>query len=479
MDSSYRTTVDWQAEPALAPWAQPPEPPPLPEPIEPPLDRETAMPRGFAEWFAISQTLLPALLFLPGSQAYRLPIRVGAYAISLVAFVLWWFDRGGRRGTTRHPAERWLAFVLVCVVLMIAHPLTNSLLSGIAQTLLYFSIFCPLFWAPAYVTTRRQLVRVLAVLLVCNGINSMVGVAQVYNPDRFMPPELSSAYTGNPDALAAETFKGPGGRRLIRPPGLFDTPGAVCGAGTIAALLGLIFCFEPIALWKRAIALAFSLAGISAIYLSHVRASLVTALAMMAAYLALLALQNERKRLATFAGFATAIVVVGLSVATVLGGESIQERFTSLFEESPTEVYYQARGRAARVRVQQPDRQLPARRRAGAVGDDARLLRQPGEPRFERGLGRGPAERLDSRRRRLPVRALQRRAHRHRVLRGESRPHAGAAGGPALVGGGRRRESGHARARLHLHPVRHQHRDAVLVPRRRAARRDGESSRAA
>jgi len=343
MDSSYRTSVDWQAEPALAPWAQPPEPAPLPEPIEPPLDRETAMPRGFAEWFAVSQTLLPALLFLPGSQAYRLPIRVGAYGISLAAFVLWWFDRGGKRAA-RHPAERWLVFVLLCLVLMIAHPLTNSLLSGIAQTLLYFSILCPLFWAPAYVTTRRQLVRVLGILLVCNGINSMVGVAQVYNPDRFMPPELSSAYSGNPDALASVTFEGPDGRRLIRPPGLFDTPGAVCGAGTIAALLGLIFCFEPIATWKRAIALAFSLAGISAVYLSHVRASLVTALAMMAAYLALLALQNERKRLATFAGFATAIVVVGLSLSTVLGGQSIQERVSSLFEEEPTQVYYQARG---------------------------------------------------------------------------------------------------------------------------------------
>src|SRR5580765_8209849 len=54
-------------------------------------------PSGFVEWFAVGQTLLPALLFLPGSQAYRLPIRTGAYAVSLVAFVVWWFDRGGRQ----------------------------------------------------------------------------------------------------------------------------------------------------------------------------------------------------------------------------------------------------------------------------------------------------------------------------------------------------------------------------------------------
>src|SRR4029079_10865619 len=54
------------------------------------------MPSGFVEWFAVGQTLLPALLFLPGSQAYRLPIRTGAYAASLVAFAMWWFDLGDR-----------------------------------------------------------------------------------------------------------------------------------------------------------------------------------------------------------------------------------------------------------------------------------------------------------------------------------------------------------------------------------------------
>src|SRR5580765_5771752 len=61
------------------------------------------LPSGFVEWFALGQTLLPALLFLPGSQVYRLPIRMGAYAVSLYAFGLWWFGRGGRR-RGKHPA---------------------------------------------------------------------------------------------------------------------------------------------------------------------------------------------------------------------------------------------------------------------------------------------------------------------------------------------------------------------------------------
>src|SRR5206468_2961505 len=181
-----------------------------------------------------------------------------------------------------HPGERWLIFVLVVLAASIAHPLTNSLTSGLAQTLLYFAIFCPLFWARSYVTTRRQLVRVILQLLLCNGINSIVGVLQVYDPDRWMPREFAAVLTKN--AVSAATYVGPGGRLIVRPPGLFDTPGAVCSAGTIAALFGLILTLENIALWKRGIALVMAISGISVIYLSHVRISLVVALAMMTAY---------------------------------------------------------------------------------------------------------------------------------------------------------------------------------------------------
>ena len=48
--------------------------------------RTARIPWGFAEVFVISQTALPALLYLPGSQPFRLPIRISAFAISLAAF---------------------------------------------------------------------------------------------------------------------------------------------------------------------------------------------------------------------------------------------------------------------------------------------------------------------------------------------------------------------------------------------------------
>lgn len=311
--------------------------------IDDSLDRESLMPTGLAEWFVVAQTLIPALLYVPGAQSFRLPIRIASYTIALAGFAAWWFKRGAHRSLP-HPSERWLLLAVAYLVVMLFHPLTNGLLAGVAQVMLYVAIFCAVFWAPAYVERPQQLVRILAIMLICNGINSVVGVLQVYDPDRWMPRELSFVYSGSRMAMDIATYIGPDGRRIVRPPGLFDTPGAVCGAGTVAALLGLVFALERFAWWKRLGALALSLAGISAIYLSHVRASLVVTIGMMVVYAATLAVQGERKRLTAFAGLAGALVVVGLLGSVALGGPSIQERFSTLLQDDPGSIYYTSRG---------------------------------------------------------------------------------------------------------------------------------------
>ena len=307
------------------------------------IDHEPLRPTGFIEWFVVAQTALPAMLLLPGSQAFRVPLRIGTYGISLFGLALWWLARSGR-SSDHHPATLWLLIALGWLSLMILHPQTSSLLAGVAQTLLYLAVFGAVFWAPAFVDRPRQLVRLLAIMLVCNGINALVGVLQVYDPDQWMPRELSFAFTTNRDALDAATYVGADGRRIVRPPGLFDTPGAVCGPGTIAALLGLIFALEPFTWWKRAAALAFSLMGIAAIYLSQVRTNLVVAVGMMAVYLIVLLLQGQRQRAVAFGSFAAGIVVSGLVAATLLGGQSIRERFATLLEEDPRDLYYASRG---------------------------------------------------------------------------------------------------------------------------------------
>ena len=77
-------------------------------------------PWGFPEVFVISQTALPALLYLPGTQAFRLSIRVAAFAISL-ARVRLVADHVGRQaaGASRHS---WVAAVMGLLAVMLFHP---------------------------------------------------------------------------------------------------------------------------------------------------------------------------------------------------------------------------------------------------------------------------------------------------------------------------------------------------------------------
>jgi len=313
------------------------------EEAEPDLDQESWKPSGLLEWFAVGQTALPALLYLPGNQQFRFAIRAGAFLVSIAAFS-YWFVKGRRRVPVRHQAIPWLMLVLMILGVQLANPGTESLGAGIGQIALYIAVFSPLFWVPAFVTDRRTLIRVLAVLLVCNGINSIVGVLQVYDADRWMPKEFSSIYTMNRDLMATAAYTGPNGRLIIRPPGLYDTPGAVCGAGTLAALLGVIFCMERMRWWKRLLALSFAAAGLAAIYLSHVRSSLMVTLGMLGTYAVLLVIQRQKVRALGLLGLAVGLFVGALSFAVLLGGTSVEDRFSTVLQENPAELYYKNRG---------------------------------------------------------------------------------------------------------------------------------------
>src|SRR5438270_5348264 len=79
---------------------------------------------GFPEWFIISQTLIPALLYLPGSNAFRLPIRVAPFAISLLGFL--YLPVKSVNPATAHPARRWLIGAMLYLAAMMFHPTTNS-----------------------------------------------------------------------------------------------------------------------------------------------------------------------------------------------------------------------------------------------------------------------------------------------------------------------------------------------------------------
>jgi hypothetical protein len=300
------------------------------------------IPWGFPELFVISQTALPALLYLPGTQAIRLPLRFSAFGISLAALA-WWQIQSDRR-LPAHAAFSWVAAVMGLLALMLSSPYTASLAGGMAHMMVYFAVMSPLFWAPGFVRTPEHLARLLGILLICSGVNSMVGVLQVYDPARWMPAELSRVVTDSAMGLGAVTYVGPNGQMIVRPPGLFDTPGAVAGPGMFAALLGVVFGLSAIAPWKRVGAFTLAAAGIAAIYLSQVRISLVVTLLMFGVYAAMLVLQKRAAKATAFALLAAGILGLSFIVAVTLGGESIFNRFMTLLADDPLAVYYRARG---------------------------------------------------------------------------------------------------------------------------------------
>ncbi len=299
-------------------------------------------PWGFPEIFVISQTALPALLYLPGNQGMRLSIRAAAFAISLAVFG-WWLLQSNVRPPA-HRASSWVAAVMGLLALMLFNPYTTSLVGGLAHMMVYFAVMSPLFWAPIFVKTPEHLARLLALLLICSGINSLVGVLQVYDPARWMPVELSRVITESSLGLGTVTYRGPEGQIIVRPPGLFDTPGAVAGPGMFAALLGAIFGLSALPLWKRAGAFALSAAGIAAIYLSQVRISLVMTVLMFGVYGLTLMMQKRAAKATIFGMLAGGLIAVSFLIAVTLGGQSITDRFMTLFAEDPMAIYYHARG---------------------------------------------------------------------------------------------------------------------------------------
>ena len=300
------------------------------------------VPWGFAEIFIVSQTALPALLYLPGSQAFRLPIRFSAFAISLAAFA--WYQVESKTQAPRSPMQHWVAAIMALLALMLFHPETSSLPGGIAHMAVYFAVLAPLFWAPEFVKTPEQVARLLWILLLCSGANALVGVLQVYDPQRWLPAEFSRIIVTGQGGLNTGTYIGGQGQRIVRPPGLFDTPGAVCGPAMFAALLGLVFAVSAIPVWKRALSLAIAGAGMSAIYLSQVRVSLVATVAMMAIYTLVSLRQGRAAKASQFGILAGGAVVLSLSLAVALGGSAITDRVNSLFASDPLTVYKGARG---------------------------------------------------------------------------------------------------------------------------------------
>jgi hypothetical protein len=243
-----------------------------------------------------------------------------------------------------HPALPWLWSCILWLLVSLVHPQINSLASALGQSILYLAVMAPVIWAGAVVRSAAQLQRLLWIILICSGVNSVVAIMQVKDPDHWLPKEFSRILTEDPDLMNTVTYEGKDGARVIRPPGLFDTPGAAAGPGLFAAILGLFLILETRKNWLKLVALGFAFAGLSAIYLTQVRSSLLIFMGMVFACLIVLYRQARYSTVLVIGGISVALVVTALMLAVSVGGSGVKDRIFTLLEGKPGEVYYNARG---------------------------------------------------------------------------------------------------------------------------------------
>ena len=293
---------------------------------------------GVVEWFVISQTAIPALFFIPGTQAIRIPLRVAPFALSLSGLALLLLRPSPRFHA--HPARRWLLASVAWTALMVFHPNTNSAAAGLGQVLLYLAVAAPLLWVPGFIRDDRHLLRLLWLTAWCSFANSVMAILQYLDPQRWLPRQLSTAFDLLPAGLSTVMLERLDGSVTVRPTGLSDTPGAVAVPAFLAAFLGLAL-YARCRRWHRGAALLISLAGFITIFLSQVRSALIMTLAALVMYVSVLIRRQLRSALAVV-GLALLFAASALTFLSLRGERSTIERFSSLVGADPLAVYERA-----------------------------------------------------------------------------------------------------------------------------------------
>lgn len=312
--------------------------------VEDPVDEDVRISDGWGwlEVFVLVQVLWGVLLFVPGSQNYRIYIRGFPFAASLLALAACLRAGGADSGA---PGARWIVASLMLMVASLVHPAT-WLMSGAAQVVFQLSIAAPVFWTARTWVTPERLERVLLLVFGANFLSAALGLLQVYYPQTFMPPEFSRlALRLNADIVGALTYIGADGREIVRPPGLSDLPGGAAVSATVTALLGFAFATRSttthqLRLWF----LGASIVGLTVVYLTHVRSMLVMICVCMMAAGAVRLRQGRVAHSVWVAGSAVALVAASFVWAVAVGGDSVVNRFQSMLDVGVVQSYQDNRG---------------------------------------------------------------------------------------------------------------------------------------
>ena len=96
--------------------------------------------------------------------------------------------------------------------------------------------------------------------------------------------------------------------------------------------------------WKRLASLGLAFVGVAVIYFTHVRSALVMLAFCLVALTGLFVLQKNYRQAALLATAGGTIVLGALAWAVTMGGSAVLQRFASLVNTNPVQLYYGSRG---------------------------------------------------------------------------------------------------------------------------------------
>jgi hypothetical protein len=297
---------------------------------------------GFAEAFIAMQLLWGVFLFIPGAQAIRTVVRAIPYLVSGGAIIYYFRHATGQKLPT---STNWLTLSLLLLLLNLLHE-TAHLFAGLAQVVFQACIAAPLFWMPRSVRTEAQIRRLIWIVFASSAVGAVLGILQVYFPERFLPPEFSVlARSLNPEIVHAMTYIGADGREIVRPPGLSDMPGGAAVAGMMTMILGLSLGLGRGERWVvRGACLAAAVVGMTALYLTHVRSLTLVAAASVGVFAFMRLRQGRTVEGAVTLGVGVALVVGSYLWALAVGGDAVSDRFSGLANDGVLRVFQDQRG---------------------------------------------------------------------------------------------------------------------------------------
>ncbi|MFL5539245.1 MAG: hypothetical protein ACJ8J0_09640 [Longimicrobiaceae bacterium] len=291
------------------------------------------------QWFVVTLLVCQVALLVPELSPVRLLVRVVAFggSLALLATV-----RGARRA--RHPAYTLAALTLLVVAVAVFHPETTNLVAGAAQAALYASVLAPVFWVPRLHLDTRVLRQTVLILWAFHTLSAALGVLQVYYPGSFQPPVSSIIAAKGKGYVQSLMIVTASGARVFRPMGLTDIPGGASISGLYAVLFGAGFFLTRRTAWWMAATITSMGLGMTALYLSQVRAVLVMTGISLAVMVAILARRGDVARLGMLGTVAGMVFAGGYLAALALAGPSVARRMASLTVARPGTVYYNERG---------------------------------------------------------------------------------------------------------------------------------------